>query len=569
MASSVVSVHKSSDFVKDFSCNVCENKNVEVSADFYCETCLKGFCEKCLFHHDQIYFNHLKYGRGETNKWPLAKTMEDLLLKCDVHSNKKLKMFCLDHGQLCCSDCVLLNHRQCSNLTPISESARKLSVDIEQLSNKIETVLAELNNFKITQEASIQTVEGSLNEKLQEIRELRKKLNSALDELENTTLKELDEIRTTLQTSLKKHVECCSKLKDELQQLNEAVQGLCDKNKKELEFLASRKCLEKIQESETYLKESPVKMQSSMIFQANIDIAQYLSQQYSLGRIAVSMQSLSLKMIPDLVLTVKRKSEYNVKVLSDTSQTCSIVGICSLPSGQFIAVDITHFKVKLLDKHYNVISDIVVSRRPWSICQITSIEVAVSLDHHSVQFVSVINGQLVNGRKLQLQHDAIGIAHHQGALYITSCYALYHYTLTGTLVKKIYEDITGGTTVCRCALSPAGDRIYVTSPAQHKLITLATDGSLISTFSDPALPSPCGVHVTPAGQLLVCVSVCGNGAVIQVDCEGRKKLATLYSHKDVKSYMYPLSACSNTITDQIIVGLSENNNIIVMDLQQL
>ncbi len=70
----------------------------------------------------------------------------------------------------------------------------------------------------------------------------------------------------------------------------------------------------------------------------------------------------------------------------------------------------------------------------------------MTLDDKSVQFITVSNGQLVNGRKLQLPHAAFGIAYHQGALYITSLTALYHYTLTGTLVKKLYQDTGAGTT---------------------------------------------------------------------------------------------------------------------------
>ncbi|XP_052234919.1 uncharacterized protein LOC127847208 [Dreissena polymorpha] len=434
MATSVDSVNDSSDFVKDYSCVACESKNIEISADVFCETCLKCFCQTCLYHHDQMFVNHVTYGRGESNKWPLTKTTEDLLLKCDVHNSKTLKMFCQDHSLLCCSDCLLVNHRQCTNVALISESIKNLSVDIRQLSNKIQVILADLNKFKRSQEASIHFVEGSYSEKLQEIREVRKKLNADLDGLENSTLKELDTIRSTLQTSLKKDVDNCSRLKDELQQLSEAVQGLCDKSKKDIEFIASRKCFDKILESESFLKENSVKVQSSIIFKANIDIDQYLTKQPSLGKI------LTLKMNPNQVLTVKRKSEYNVKISSDTSPTCSIKGICSLPSGHVIVADFRNKKLKLLDQSYNVSGHSDVADTPRDICPITSSEVAVTLGNTGVQFMSVSNGQLVKGRKLQLPHLANGITHHKGALYITSGQALYHYKLTGALVKMLYED---------------------------------------------------------------------------------------------------------------------------------
>ncbi|KAH3739636.1 hypothetical protein DPMN_046290 [Dreissena polymorpha] len=486
--------------------------------------------------------------------------MEDLLLKCDVHKDEKLKMFCQDHSQLCCTDCAFLNHRQCTNMALISESAKNLAMNMRQLLNNLQTIVDKLNKFKSKQEASIQSVEVSCNEKLQEIKNLRKKLNATLDELENTTLKELDEIRTPMLTSLKKDVDKCIKLKDDLQTLSEAVNGLCDKSKKEIEFIASRKCLDKIQESESYLKENHVKVHS-IIFQANTDIEQYLSKQSSLGMIADSIQSLTLKMNPNQQLTVKRPSEYIVSIPSDTSQTFSIVGICSMPSDQVCVTDFHNRKVKLLNQHYNVSSHCDVSGSPWNICQITSSEVAVTFNK-DVQFISINNGNLASGRKIPLQHAAYGIAHHKGALYITSGNALYHYNMTGTLVKKLFENAGDSSTVSYCAVSPAGDKIYVTNYTQHKLHTLATDGTLISTFMDPDLQNPKSVCVTPAGQVLVCGNSCNT--VIQVDHEGKKKLATLASQKDGLSK--PSSVCYNTNTNQIIVGLNCNSKIIVMDL---
>ncbi|XP_052234924.1 uncharacterized protein LOC127847211 isoform X2 [Dreissena polymorpha] len=266
-------------------------------------------------------------------------------------------------------------------------------------------------------------------------------------------------------------------------------------------------------------------------------------------------------MNPNQVLTVERKSKYNVKISSDTSQTCSISGICSLPSGHVIVADFCNKKIKLLDQNYNVSSHCDVADNPYDICPITSSEVAVTLGNTGVQFMSVSNGQLVKGRKLQL--PALGIAHHKGALYITSGQALYYYTLTGALVKMLYEDKSDKNRVSRCAVSPTGDRIYVTNYNQHKLLTLATDGTLLSTYTDPELNKPTGLHVTPIGQ----VTVVGfqSYTVIQMDREGRTKLATLASQKEGLSL--PVSVCYNSNSHQIIVGMQDSNKIIVMKLK--
>ncbi|XP_052239135.1 uncharacterized protein LOC127850275 isoform X2 [Dreissena polymorpha] len=442
--------------------------------------------------------------------------------------------------------------RQCTNMTLISESVKTQSFDMQQVSNNLQTIVNELNKFKSKQEGIVQSLEVSCREKLQEIKDVRKKLNAALDSLENTTMKELEEIRTSLQTCLKKDVENCRRLKDDLQTLNEAVNGLCDKSRKELEFIASRKCLDKILETESYLKENPVTVLSSMIFRENTDIEQYLLAQSSLGRIVDSMQRV----------TVKRKSEFSIAIPSDPCQNFEIIGICSLPNGQVIVADYHNRKVQLLDQNYKVSSYCDVSDAPCDICIITPSEVAVPVNK-DVHFISVSNGQLVKGRKFSLQHHAGGIAHHQGVLYITSGTALYSYTMTGSLVKKLFEDTTYSYTVYRCALSLAGDRIYVTNNTQHKLLTLATEGTLISTFTDPELQGPQAVCVTPSGQVLVCGY--NSHTVIQVDSEGKQKLATLSSQKDGLSR--PSSVCYNTNTRQIIVGLNNIGKIIVMDFK--
>ncbi|KAH3894344.1 hypothetical protein DPMN_018500 [Dreissena polymorpha] len=78
-------------------------------------------------------------------------------------------------------------------------------------------------------------------------------------------------------------------------------------------------------------------------------------------------------------------------------------------------------------------------------CQITPSEVAVAVNYtasniHEVQFITVSQSQLTPGRKLELQHRCIGIAHHQGELFICSGTALFKYTLNGKQVCRLYED---------------------------------------------------------------------------------------------------------------------------------
>ncbi|XP_052235845.1 uncharacterized protein LOC127847755 isoform X2 [Dreissena polymorpha] len=145
--------------------------------------------------------------------------------------------------------------------------------------------------------------------------------------------------------------------------------------------------------------------------------------------------------------------------------------------------------------------------------------------------ITVRNDKLEKENKIQLPHRCVGIARHEGDLYVTSGRALYQYTLTGTLVKKLYEYTTGDDTVYSCAVNLTDDKIYVTNQHTHQLLTLAMDGTVISTFTDIDLKGPRGVHVTTRGQVLVCGDK--SNARIQVDNEGKKKLATLATKRMV------------------------------------
>ncbi|KAH3711469.1 hypothetical protein DPMN_071138 [Dreissena polymorpha] len=117
--------------------------------------------------------------------------------------------------------------------------------------------------------------------------------------------------------------------------------------------------------------------------------------------------------------------------------------------------------------------------------------------------------------------------------------------------------------VCCCAVCPTGDKVYITNWDQHKLLSLATDGSVLACFTDPELQYPGCVHVTPTGQVLVCGWE--SHAIIQVDNEGRQKLANL--NKWVVRISHPWSVYYSRITSSIIVGKYKWKTLVYFELR--
>ncbi|KAH3836043.1 hypothetical protein DPMN_109412 [Dreissena polymorpha] len=447
---------KGNDWVQDFLCSACEDEKLDESADFYCDSCEKFYCRKCIHLHGQLFKKHSTHGRSDLKKWPVVKKVEDFLLKCDVHKEENLVSFCKDHSKLCCNTCDFHYHRQCKTVMLLSDLVKNTSTDLKQVSVTIQTTLAELKKLQDNQEASIQSVQSSNDEQLHKIQETRQKILAALNMLEKKTLQEIKDTLTKLQASLKSDVDKCSTLGNELKQLRDAIQDISDKSKQELSFIASIKCKDKIQHFENYQKKNFAQLKSSIIFHPNSEIMQYLSKLSGLGKIEHYAQSLTAvgnadKIIriehnaqsltavgnADKIISIDGKSEYAVCVQGDS--TCLIRGICVLPCGQVLVANWSNKKVKLLNEQYQVVSHCSVSDAPYFICQITPSEVGVTVGSE-VQFIKVNNNQLVKDRKLKFQHKCFGIASHQGDLFVTSGTELYNYSLDGKLVSKLHEN---------------------------------------------------------------------------------------------------------------------------------
>ncbi|XP_052224118.1 uncharacterized protein LOC127839772 [Dreissena polymorpha] len=453
---SLSSVPKCLHMVEDFSCTRCLEQNLTESADIYCEKCEGFYCKKCVILHSQFFTKHMTCGREDIKKWPVSKAVEDFLRKCEVHEDETLTQFCHDHSQLCCSACVGTIHSQCSKVTQISELTNTQPSGLEGLSVELETVLGEIKTLQISQEASIQSLQRTYNEHREVmIEQMCGNLNTYIDECDNNsvgtsggneqylkeeicmnvvsivnefdniTAKELNEMKDeviSIKWSVTSSIHKCTSLHNDLSQFHEIVKKIGDH--KELCLIASIKCKHIIQQALTLLGKS--------------------------GK----------------AFNVQSNTKHNVRIPSD-SDVCCISGICVLTDGQVLVADYYNKRVKLLNQQYQVMSHCDVTEYVRDMCQITPSEIAVAVDDdsntHNVQFITVTQSQLTLGRKLELQHTCIGIDHHEGELFICSGTALFKYTLSGKQVCRLYEDESAYDTVYQCAVSPTGDRLYITS----------------------------------------------------------------------------------------------------------
>ncbi|XP_052782215.1 uncharacterized protein LOC128218564 isoform X1 [Mya arenaria] len=551
MASNFESVEHASDLIHDFVCSPCKDDGLNNEAKFFCDECKKYYCNNCVLLHNKLFRTHSVLGRQDVSKW-MGYAGLSPIEACDKHGDKKLELLCEDHDELCCHICVSLTHRMCQSIKHVPDLADglkkqtdyiKLPPDVQNINHRLQEITRKRTHNK-------QSLKDSGNTLLAEIKSLRKKVNDKFDEIEKKTNDILQEQLHEADDFLQEDINKCTQLTDTLNTCLKIISPQQDDN---TFFIAFKKCKHKMREAENMLQELSIKPDISLTFQADPGIKQFLSGLNTLGKI----EGIPVKdpyQHPNFVFTTKNSSKYSVKLLSDSE--CKVNGLCEMPGGDILITD--NSKLKLLNSHYQVASCKLIPA-PNHVCHIAGNEAAVTLGagNKGVHFITVTGGTIGVTRKLTIPHFCFGIAHHNGNLYVGSLTAIYQYTMSGQLVKKIYEDNSARVAVGRFTVSRDGTNIYIPALHTNKLITIDTSGNILSTLQDPDFDLPISVCVSDGGHVFVCSQL--SHKVTQVDKEGKHKLATL---ADV---LY--KPCAVLFTRHSIIVGGRSNEISVFQLK--
>ncbi|KAK3583359.1 hypothetical protein CHS0354_038978 [Potamilus streckersoni] len=93
-------------------CNPCRMLGNTLDCTTLCTTCEKTLCLKCRKAHENHYLIETSDNTHNSN------TTVGLTLgsSCPVHTNRDIEFICMSHDSMCCSDCVIDNHRRCTTL---------------------------------------------------------------------------------------------------------------------------------------------------------------------------------------------------------------------------------------------------------------------------------------------------------------------------------------------------------------------------------------------------------------------------------------------------------------------
>ncbi|XP_063416027.1 uncharacterized protein LOC134697674 [Mytilus trossulus] len=149
---------------KQQDCNVCDQHQQNSTAKFWCNGCKKTLCEKCNKMHKWLNLSsHQVIAFEELGSTISGLDLHAVSENCNEHPSNSIEAICLNHEQLCCIQCVTVNHWNCKSVKTIEEITNSTDV-YDTLNDKLECI----------KQATVRL----LNEKEKQTRDLKDKMEN-------------------------------------------------------------------------------------------------------------------------------------------------------------------------------------------------------------------------------------------------------------------------------------------------------------------------------------------------------------------------------------------------------
>ncbi|XP_053396820.1 uncharacterized protein LOC123551322 isoform X2 [Mercenaria mercenaria] len=394
-----------------------------------------------------------------------------------------------------------------------------------------------------------------------EIKDFGKEMETLLKSLEKESLKEIEEQFRQKKLQLEEEKKGAE---DELDFLKHAEESLEKAEGNRAQQFVSLKAAQYIitQTEEISRSLRSTKEDAKISFAPDSAIRNFLLNCKTLGSVNHDVSTHFQQRTS--MYAIKAIRELNIKMQSDAS-SCWVHGSCFTEDGALLMVD---YYNNTLKRANNVTTSVLdhcnLPEHPYSVCCVSNHEAAVTLRNNTIQFVSLV-GQMTPTRQIKLDHNCFSIAYKRDRLYITdNNKALYIHDMTGNLLQKVSQNITGNNLFQgsrHIAFSDTGNETFVTCLSAG-LIVLDVNAKHTNTYTASELSDTTGVCSDGRGNLFMCGYSSSN--VVQIGQDGNKIGEIVKSLNGLKS---PQSLCFDHRTSTLVVTQSKSDIVKLFDLQ--
>ncbi|KAK3609445.1 hypothetical protein CHS0354_001378 [Potamilus streckersoni] len=545
----------------DRLCHACNNEGVAVRAEGFCVVCKEAMCGECLkFHKKQtISKDHtiLSVSELDCNPENVFKLAEGFT--CSEHHGEDIKYYCKDHSVPCCGTCFFDVHKICSKVLDLKKELYTLLSDSkpDEIITDMKKIEIHLKMFVEINESYLNEFKPQVNRLTDQIREVRKKINSLLDQLEKRIKTEGNRIYKEEVIKKQGEIHQCLSLIHAVRNSHRLLEAVCKYGNSLQKFLMVEKTRSQLKTYCTLVGEKYEKMDAMTVeVYYSPTIKSILSLSFSeLGKVVTTASSNILTLTCS-----QRPTKYcqfeSVDVIGPKGTIFNMPlysGLALLPGDKVMLADFDNNQCILLSSTYQFITSHTLTGQPWAICILDGQDVAVSLyNQNKIHLLSVTGDIIRLVRTITTKHKCNGIAAAgKGEMVVNgvsvdnkSQWSLIN--TNGDVRCTHWYDSPYFSHFNHLVLNNMKTRVYVSVNSMHSLLCFNMNGRKQFTYSPDNLRGPMGVDVDKHDNIYVLGCSSGNmhrlspdGSVLQVLTSGMPR--------------YPRAICIHKSKDMLII----------------
>ena len=567
-----ISLLGSSDEMFKIMCDPCKLKRVEHEAGYYCTDCKEYLCRDCKNYHGRFKWlkGHKILSVDRMSKQAPKLNSQGCNVLCTCNQNRDVEVYCQEHDDVICISCKISKHNKCTIYSIKEESATYSMERFDSVLNKFKNLKTTMSQLQKERYSDLNLLKIAKDKCKTEIMTFRRELVSLSDDLEKTTLKELEKCALEQDRDISKDISLTNAVLEPIDSDCKLLETVKKKGNREIMFAADVCTSKNFREFQQNIRDmESLASRPALLFVRDMSLSDIQKRINSLGCIRKCVSDVFQS--DQVVLGMKIETSKQVAIgLHGEKRNPWISGCCFMPSGEIVLCDCNNKSIKVLNESKEVQGHLPLSTAPWDVSVIDDKYVIITLpDVKQLRYVRVFP-QLEPGRIVQLDKRCVGVDVIGSEIYST-CHndgggegEIRVLDLNGHVKRRIGVNQDGSFLFTRpiyIAVSGPSGRIYISDVQTAIVSCLSSAGKIVYQYKDERLKTPNGIFVDTGDNIFVCG--CRNENVQVVTSDGRKH-ETLVSSNDGLSN--PLSIAFRYNDRTLIIGCAQAYKLFYMQL---
>ena len=307
---------------------------------------------------------------------------------CKEHG-AEIKFFCKTHMAELCLTCKLMKHKRCDLVVSLGQAAKEVHSEVHcnKIGGSLGDLLAWFTTCKERSESEKQTLNGQKQNAIDNVKHTRKTLDSYMDKLEAAAIKDVEEVCESIKKILDDQIHICESAMSSLQKQQGCLNTTISIGNVGDRFIEVNKATRDARQYCSILGDMRCEMHEvNVVFDQNA-LQTLKNALPKLGSVECVKTGITVSLPGQHIIY-----NHGVTIQTNTDNKDSyIVDYEVLADERQLVIDWANRKLKLLDKHANIISELFFKDTTYGLVNfvVQNSEVIVSTSSHTLLVVEI------------------------------------------------------------------------------------------------------------------------------------------------------------------------------------